>query len=130
MPGVCVGEQPQDSLYRDYTTYRITPRIFSLNRHSSGLVRPHSSMDRVTDYESGSCEFDPRSGPLTAMTTPRSEEKLILLLLSRLERISVDSYWAHRASGVRGALFRALEMLENGSPDPKPAILIATGLKS
>lgn len=38
------------------------------------------------------------------------------MLLSRLERISVDSYWAHRASGVRGALLRALEKLENGRP--------------
>jgi hypothetical protein len=30
--------------------------------------------------------------------------ELIRLLVARLERISVDSYWAHRASGVRGAL--------------------------
>jgi hypothetical protein len=41
------------------------------------------------------------------------EEKLIHLLLERLERISVDSYWAHRASGVRGALIRSLEAQEN-----------------
>jgi len=32
------------------------------------------------------------------------QTQLIRLLLSRLERVSVDSYWAHRASGVRGAL--------------------------
>ena len=31
---------------------------------------------------------------------------LIELLIFRLERISVDSYWAHRASGVRGSLIR------------------------
>ena len=42
-----------------------------------------------------------------------TEEKLIHLLLARLERISVDSYWAHRASGVRGALIRSLEAQEN-----------------
>ena len=42
-----------------------------------------------------------------------TEEKLIHLLLERLERISVDSYWAHRASGVRGALIRSLEVHEN-----------------
>ena len=42
-----------------------------------------------------------------------TEEKLIHLLLERLERISVDSYWAHRASGVRGALIRGLEAQEN-----------------
>jgi len=40
------------------------------------------------------------------------EEKLIQLLLERLERISVDSYWAHRASGVRGALIHSLEAQE------------------
>jgi hypothetical protein len=37
-----------------------------------------------------------------------------LLLISRLERLSADSYWAHRASGLRGALLRSLERLENG----------------
>ena len=40
--------------------------------------------------------------------------QLIRLLLSRLERVSVDSYWAHRASGVRGSLLKALEKLEAG----------------
>ena len=40
--------------------------------------------------------------------------QLIELLLARLERVSVDSYWAHRASGVRGALLRALEKTEAG----------------
>ena len=46
---------------------------------------------------------------------PSSDQtQLILLLLSRLERVSVDSYWAHRASGVRGALLRALDKLEAG----------------
>lgn len=38
-----------------------------------------------------------------------NENKLIQLLLSRLEHISVDSYWAHRASGVRGALLKILD---------------------
>jgi len=41
---------------------------------------------------------------------------LIRLLLARLERISADSVWAHRSSGVRGALLRLLEKLENGRP--------------
>jgi hypothetical protein len=41
-------------------------------------------------------------------------EGLIRLLLSRLERISVDSYWAHRASGVRGALTKILGQIELG----------------
>ena len=40
--------------------------------------------------------------------------QLLQLLLARLERISVDSYWAHRASGLRGALLRELEQIEKG----------------
>ena len=47
------------------------------------------------------------------MKPQTTEEKLTHLLLERLERISVDSYWAHRASGVRGALIRSLEEQEN-----------------
>lgn len=34
---------------------------------------------------------------------------LARLLISRLERLSADSYWAHQASGVRGALIRRVE---------------------
>jgi hypothetical protein len=48
------------------------------------------------------------------MEFPEPSEGLIRLLLSRLERISVDSYWAHRASGVRGALTKLLEQMETG----------------
>ena len=44
------------------------------------------------------------------------EIKLIRLLLARLERVSVDSYWAHRASGIRGGLLKTLEELEKGTP--------------
>jgi hypothetical protein len=35
------------------------------------------------------------------------------LLVNRLERISVDSIWARRASGQRGALLRWIERLQN-----------------
>jgi hypothetical protein len=48
------------------------------------------------------------------METSTPDDKLIRLLLPRLERISVDSYWAHRASGVRGALVKLLEQMEAG----------------
>ena len=34
-------------------------------------------------------------------------------LAARLERLSADSFWAHRASGLRGALLRALERVES-----------------
>ncbi len=47
---------------------------------------------------------------------PTEEIKLIRLLLDRLERVSVDSYWAHRASGIRGGLLKNLEELEKGEP--------------
>jgi hypothetical protein len=50
------------------------------------------------------------------MEFPEHSEKMIHLLLARLERISVDSYWAHRASGVRGALTKLLEQIEMGEP--------------
>jgi hypothetical protein len=36
------------------------------------------------------------------------------MLAARLERLSADSYWAHRASGLRGALLRSIEWLESG----------------
>jgi hypothetical protein len=47
------------------------------------------------------------------------DSRLIHMLLARLERISAVSYWAHRASGVRGALLTMLEKTENGQPIPK-----------
>ena len=48
------------------------------------------------------------------MPSAELNDKLIRLLMTRLERISVDSYWAHRASGVRGALTKILEQMEIG----------------
>jgi len=39
-------------------------------------------------------------------------------LLARLERISADSVVAHRASGVRGAILRALDDHEKGVTPP------------
>ncbi len=42
--------------------------------------------------------------------------ELIQLLLTRLERVPADSFWAHRASGIRGSLLSALEREEAGSP--------------
>jgi len=47
------------------------------------------------------------------------DSRLIHMLMARLERISADSFWAHRASGVRGALLTMLEKTENGQPIPK-----------
>jgi hypothetical protein len=46
------------------------------------------------------------------------EEKhsLIKLLADRLERLSADSAYAHKASGLRGNLLRYQERLQSGQP--------------
>ncbi len=48
------------------------------------------------------------------MTNPRID--LLSMLTQRLERLSVDSIWARRASGLRGSLVKALSAAESGSP--------------
>ena len=45
------------------------------------------------------------------------DQKTVLLeqaetLVSRLERLSADSIWAHRVSGYRGALLRSIEKVK------------------
>jgi hypothetical protein len=51
------------------------------------------------------------------MTVSRIE--LIKMLTPRLERLSVDSIWARRASGLRRSLVKVLEADENQHPlDP------------
>lgn len=48
------------------------------------------------------------------------------LLAARLERLSADSLWAHRASGLRGSLLRSLEDWEaqtTSQPGPDNPIL-------
>jgi hypothetical protein len=42
------------------------------------------------------------------------------LLVSRLERLSADSTWAHRASGCRGALLKLIEQIETAPPGQPP----------
>ena len=46
--------------------------------------------------------------------------ELAAALVSRLERLSADSIWAHRASGVRGALLRSIDKFQ-ASPSPSNA---------
>ncbi|HET9587376.1 MAG TPA: hypothetical protein VFO91_01185 [Anaerolineales bacterium] len=48
------------------------------------------------------------------MSDSQPDIKLIRMLLERLERTPADSPWAHRASGVRGALMKMLEQMELG----------------
>ncbi len=40
--------------------------------------------------------------------------ELLRLLVSRLERLSADSRWARRASGLRGSVLKVLEEAEAG----------------
>jgi hypothetical protein len=40
--------------------------------------------------------------------------ELLRLLVARLERLSADSRWAHRASGLRGNLLKVLEAIDSG----------------
>jgi hypothetical protein len=42
------------------------------------------------------------------------QTQLLRMLVSRLERLSVDSHWARRASGVRGNIVKLLEETDSG----------------
>jgi hypothetical protein len=44
----------------------------------------------------------------------QAQAEVIQLLLARLARISADSPWAYKASGLRGSLMRCLDELEAG----------------
>jgi hypothetical protein len=44
--------------------------------------------------------------------------QLLRLLVSRLERLSVDSHWARRASGLRGNIVKVLEEADSGKEIP------------
>lgn len=58
-----------------------------------------------------------------------SEQRLYQarLLVQRLERLSADSVWAHRASGVRASLHKALTRLDDGEGDAELDSLIEMG---
>ena len=49
------------------------------------------------------------------MTVKESRIFLAGLLVSRLERLSADSYYSHQASGLRGALLRLLSQAQKSS---------------
>ena len=44
----------------------------------------------------------------------RPQIELLRLLTSRLERLSADSHWARRASGLRGNMLKVLEEADSG----------------
>jgi hypothetical protein len=57
--------------------------------------------------------------------------QFITMLLARIERISADSCWAHRASGLRGALLRVVENMEkeNQIDHQEIELLITSSIK-
>ena len=60
---------------------------------------------------------------MKSLKKPPDESALLeqaRMLASRLERISADSIWAHRSSGLRGSLFRCMERLEAGVYPERP----------
>ena len=52
---------------------------------------------------------------MSASFSVNLEEQIasLRLLVSRLERLSADSFWAHRASGLRGSLLRILDQVDS-----------------
>ena len=59
------------------------------------------------------------------MQAKKVDQTTILLeqaetLVSRLERLSADSIWAHRVSGYRGALLRSIEKVKSDGSGGQP----------
>ncbi len=52
---------------------------------------------------------------------PSNRIQIAKMMLTRLERLSADSVWQHRSSGVRGSMIKFFEKLERKSP---PIILL------
>lgn len=72
-------------------------------------------MRRKAARISGIAGFKYNSGmPETSPPNAHNQIELLRLLASRLERLSVDSRWARRASGLRGNIVKVLEEAEAG----------------
>jgi hypothetical protein len=52
------------------------------------------------------------------VTKYHQQLELLRLLASRLERLSADSHWARRASGLRGNIIKIIEMADTGKTIP------------
>jgi hypothetical protein len=55
---------------------------------------------------------------MTEKTPQAARIDLLRMLAARLERLSVDSIWARRASGLRGSLIKTLESIDTGLDIP------------
>jgi hypothetical protein len=49
------------------------------------------------------------------------------MLAARLERLSADSRWARRASGLRGNILKTLEEIDSGNPPADARLDLLTG---
>jgi len=58
--------------------------------------------------------------------TTIKQVELLRLLASRLERLSVDSRWARRASGLRGNIIKVLDEADAGIPVPASRLDLLT----
>jgi hypothetical protein len=56
--------------------------------------------------------MDTKKEPIPMAET--SHLQLLRLLITRLERLSVDSHWARRANGLRGNIVKILEEADSG----------------
>ncbi len=59
---------------------------------------------------------------MNPVTATDARVELLRLLTARLERLSVDSIWARRASGLRGSLIKALDSIDSGISLPTQQI--------
>ena len=99
---------------------RVLHKVPRTSRHGFWESKPSQRSDGQTMIECnrlGICSSTASSpgrqsnASTVSFMQPNHETKLIALLLARLERVSVDSYWAHRASGIRGHCLRLLKNL-------------------
>lgn len=60
--------------------------------------------------------------------TISKQVELLRLLASRLERLSVDSRWSRRASGLRGNIIKVLEEVDAGIPVPASRLDLLTNV--
>ena len=60
-------------------------------------------------------------------STNAGQIELLRLLANRLERLSVDSHWARRASGMRGNIIKVLEEAEAGKEISATRLDLLTG---
>jgi hypothetical protein len=63
----------------------------------------------------------------TLVSDYQQQIELLRLLASRLERLSADSHWARRASGLRGNIIKIIELADTGEPIPASRLDLLTG---